>query len=284
MAMGFVAAGGVAVAISAIRGLLHPAALDGAPSRRAGLRAMDLPLGLACMFMGGAAVGFLLQRLGFLGADMRPKVSGPAEYALGIAIQCGTKGAAAGYFLFRAASFPGGLSQVGARPGWRDLYTAAVAIAVALPVVFAVSAIGSVITGLLGHPTPKVGHETLKALIETDSHASIALMVLSAAVVAPVLEELVFRGLVQTTLLAAWGELQPLGRARAVVVFFASLMFAAVHVGVAAPHALPALFTLSLILGWVYERTGRLWPCVLIHAGFNLVNLTWALAMRNAGA
>jgi membrane protease YdiL (CAAX protease family) len=141
-----------------------------------------------------------------------------------------------------------------------------------------------VVTGLLGHPTPKVGHETLKALIATDSQASLALMLLSAAVIAPVLEELVFRGMVQTTLLAAWGELRPLGRARAVVVFFASLMFAAVHVGVVAPHTLPALFALSLILGWVYERTGRLWPCVLIHAGFNTVNLAWALAMRSGAA
>jgi hypothetical protein len=61
--------------------------------------------------------------------------------------------------------------------------------------------------------------------------------------------------------------------ARCVTIFFAALLFAMVHIGGAAWQTVPSLFVLGVILGWVYERTGSLLPCILIHAIFNGVNI-----------
>ena len=44
-------------------------------------------------------------------------------------------------------------------------------------------------------------------------------------------------------------------------------------------HALPALFVLSLGLGWLYERTGSLWAVMLMHALFNASQITFTLLM-----
>jgi ABC-2 type transport system permease protein len=69
-----------------------------------------------------------------------------------------------------------------------------------------------------------------------------------------------------------------LGRWPAIVA--TSAIFALMHGGIAQPHAIPALFTLSLALGWVYERTGRLTAPIVMHALFNAANLGLALLTR----
>jgi len=43
-------------------------------------------------------------------------------------------------------------------------------------------------------------------------------------------------------------------------------------------QVLPSLFVLAVVLGWLYERTGSLLPSVLVHMGFNAINI--ALAVR----
>ncbi len=45
------------------------------------------------------------------------------------------------------------------------------------------------------------------------------------------------------------------------------------HVGVARWHALAALLVLSIGLGWVYEKTGRLTAAISMHVLFNAANL-----------
>ena len=72
-----------------------------------------------------------------------------------------------------------------------------------------------------------------------------------------------------------WG-----GNAGGRVVAAAAAVFALVHAEVVSWHALPGLFVLGVVLGWVFERTGSLLPCVLIHAGFNALNLWAAWEMR----
>jgi len=47
------------------------------------------------------------------------------------------------------------------------------------------------------------------------------------------------------------------------------------------PHALIGLFVFGLGLGWAYERTGRLWAPIAMHALFNAGNLM--LARMTAG-
>jgi membrane protease YdiL (CAAX protease family) len=92
------------------------------------------------------------------------------------------------------------------------------------------------------------------------------LIFISAAVLAPLLEELLFRGLVQSMLrryLGPWSA-----------VLVASGLFALTHREL---QNIPALFALGVVLGYNYERTGRLTPPIVIHALFNGMILLLAM-------
>ena len=98
-----------------------------------------------------------------------------------------------------------------------------------------------------------------------------ALLVLSVALVAPVTEEMMFRGLLPRVL-GRW-----MGEGLSFVV--AALVFALFHLlGVSGENVVqslillvPQLFIVGLVLGWQTRRRGRLGVAIFIHSGFNLV-------------
>jgi membrane protease YdiL (CAAX protease family) len=49
-----------------------------------------------------------------------------------------------------------------------------------------------------------------------------------------------------------------------------ALLFASAHLLRLPPLLALAMVLPALVVGHVYEVTGRLWPCVLAHAAFNL--------------
>ncbi len=75
-----------------------------------------------------------------------------------------------------------------------------------------------------------------------------------------IIEEVAFRGLLQSWLMAVL-------RPRSALIL-ASVLFAALHASVI---SLPYLFAVGLLLGWVYHKTRSLWPCMTIHFLHNLV-------------
>jgi membrane protease YdiL (CAAX protease family) len=85
---------------------------------------------------------------------------------------------------------------------------------------------------------------------------------LSAGVLAPLAEEIYFRGIMQSFIRGQTG------RPWAAVVL-AAAFFAAVHLS--QPQAVASLFALALAMGYNYERTGRLISPILIHVIFNTV-------------
>jgi membrane protease YdiL (CAAX protease family) len=90
-------------------------------------------------------------------------------------------------------------------------------------------------------------------------------------VLAPLLEEAVFRAGLQEALLRRWCRRPHLANAVTAVAF--GLAHAAVRAdpaGLAA--ALPAL-----LIGAVYQRTGRLRHCVVLHAAMNAAWLGWSM-------
>ena len=89
-----------------------------------------------------------------------------------------------------------------------------------------------------------------------------ALSAFSAVVMAPLGEELFFRGMIQSFLRRCL-----LGPGAVIVI--TSAFFAAMHYQV--PQSVPAMFVLALALGYNYERTGRLLPSIVLHAAFNAV-------------
>lgn len=116
-------------------------------------------------------------------------------------------------------------------------------------------------------------HPTLKALENAPLFSGrVVLLWLGAAVVAPVAEEVFFRGVLQNFLRVSSGLVAS--------ILFTSLAFAGVHF--LQPHALPALFFLGLLLGIAYARHRTILVPIAIHAAFNLKTLVWESLSRGA--
>jgi membrane protease YdiL (CAAX protease family) len=94
-----------------------------------------------------------------------------------------------------------------------------------------------------------------------------------ALVLAPIGEELLFRGIIQSGLQkllpARWGSLYH----RWAAVALASALFAFLHLET--PHFVPTLFAFGCLLGFLYERTGSLLAPILVHMLFNGRSLLW---------
>jgi membrane protease YdiL (CAAX protease family) len=187
----------------------------------------------------------------------------------------------AGVLIYAACRQRGGARRVGlidGRGGWHVMVGGA-GLALLLPVVFTASIVASTVAQWWGGSPPAIGHRLLGPMFEAAWPVRLGFFA-SAIVVAPVLEELIFRGLLQTSLLnllRRGGVGQATTRWMAIV--GTTGVFLALHLGDAAPHALPALAVLSIGLGYLYERTGSLVVPVVAHAGFNAVNVAMAAAM-----
>ncbi len=140
-------------------------------------------------------------------------------------------------------------------------------------------------------------HEELK-LIKSYSQLPVrVLIIVTAATIAPVFEEMLFRGLFQTmirTILTrrqrlriesdpilqagveverpAQSEQCPMGTSNAAwpAIVISSVFFAMVHSN---PGHWPALFVLAVCLGYSYEKSGSLLRPIFIHAFFNTASL-----------
>ena len=86
-------------------------------------------------------------------------------------------------------------------------------------------------------------------------------------VLAPVLEELVFRAGLHESLLRRL-------RAPWVANALTALVFALAHVLVRGETAAFAVALPALLIGIVYQRWRKVWPCVLLHAAMNAIWLT----------
>lgn len=79
--------------------------------------------------------------------------------------------------------------------------------------------------------------------------------VLSIVIIAPVLEELLFRGAIESHLLQVWKN--PWGG-----ILVSAFIFGAIHGN---PAQIPFAMLLGILLGWLYYRTGSLILCMLFH-------------------
>jgi len=93
-----------------------------------------------------------------------------------------------------------------------------------------------------------------------EAGGNIVLTLLLVAVAGPVAEEIFFRGFVLTGLLKRFGGLRAL--------LLSSLLFGLFHID---PGAILLTFILGVVLGWVYLKTGSIWPAIFAHALHNTV-------------
>jgi len=269
-------AGLVAVAVVWRRGYLSRSALAGVPRRDAGLELMDMMVGLVLMLLGMAAAQQVMTRMGLWidgdsgelaevtpGQYMKQALVGQGLVQLPVVL----------YVVWRCGAWPGRFREFGLWPRRpvREVFIAVAALVAVLPMAMSLSVMMVYIGQWLGRPAPAIGHELLSVLQEPAVGWVRAGLLASALVVAPLLEEVIFRGLVQTAFLSVTGR----GR-RWWVVIIAAGIFTGMHAG--QPwQVLPSLFVLGVVLGWLYERTGSLWPSMLVHAGFNAVNVALAV-------
>lgn len=112
--------------------------------------------------------------------------------------------------------------------------------------------------------------DAVKLLRESNDNLAVGLMAFSAAIVAPIAEEVIFRG-----------YLYPIAKKFSgpwIGMLFTSLVFAAGHGNV--PLILP-LFLLGMIMAYSYEKTGSILAPISIHFCFNSATVLMQLAARS---
>jgi uncharacterized protein len=136
--------------------------------------------------------------------------------------------------------------------------------------------LGAVLTGLLAH-----GHAVPQDIQQLGSRTPMALRVplmLVVVSVGPLVEELLFRGVLLSALLQRWR----VGWSVAI----SSLAFALIHLpGLDYQwYAVPELLLLALALAWLRLRSGSIWPAVLAHGLNNLLGVAgWFVLLDLSG-
>jgi CAAX protease family protein len=108
--------------------------------------------------------------------------------------------------------------------------------------------------------------ETAKDLVDRASGGSMVLLVLMVCVGAPIVEELVYRGLLQGSFAARFNHVPAL--------LATSTLFMLIHFR---PVEYPGLFAIGLVCGACALATGRLGMAIACHIGFNVAGLLLAL-------
>ena len=120
---------------------------------------------------------------------------------------------------------------------------------------------------LLGDKFQMPQHEELKQIIAYSQWQVRALIIFTAIVVVPFVEELISRGMIQTLVRSYIVRPWP-------AIFLASLVFVIFH---ANPEHWFALFVLSICLGYTYEKSGSLLRPIFVHALFNAMSVLAAI-------
>jgi membrane protease YdiL (CAAX protease family) len=101
-------------------------------------------------------------------------------------------------------------------------------------------------------------HEELEVLSKFSDWPFRILVIFMTVVVAPIFEEMLFRGLIQTMFRNYVGPW--------IAICGTAILFAAAHANV---EHMPALFCLAVALGYAYERSGSIFQSMSMHALFN---------------
>jgi len=99
-------------------------------------------------------------------------------------------------------------------------------------------------------------------LVDAAHGGWVVLLAVVVIVGAPIVEEIVYRGVVQPGLVASWG--------RTVGIVATAALFAAIHMQ---PVELPGLFVFALVLGWARHSTGTIGLSIVTHLAFNATGL-----------
>ena len=123
---------------------------------------------------------------------------------------------------------------------------------------------------------PKASHATLALLVERRDPLLTSLTLAHVALLVPLAEELLWRGMVQPALRALAGPWAAIGAT--------TTLFVLIHWSAIAPEGRAAglgmIAVLAVGLGVLRERTGSVTAPVLLHALFNAANVAIALSEK----
>ncbi len=146
------------------------------------------------------------------------------------------------------------------RAGWRQSLRRVVpALILALPAIYFIHALSFRYLGASPQPL-------LEFLAGHAGTSDRILLAFTAIVVAPISEELIFRGYLYGVMRRYTGQIPAL--------LLSAGLFAAIHAHLPAAGG---LFILALTLTIVYESTASLWTPILMHAGFNTLTVMTTL-------
>lgn len=94
----------------------------------------------------------------------------------------------------------------------------------------------------------------------------------AGVLIAPLVEELFFRGFIFTGLREKYGWIP--------AALISAGLFAVVHLQ---PITIPPIFLLGLIFAYLYQRTESIWPGVIMHLGTNTLSLAAAYMIYQMG-
>jgi len=149
------------------------------------------------------------------------------------------------------------------RLGWRSLVFGVVTFLVAVPVLVLSADLAVIVrTLVVGSPPDQIAHPTLRLILGAPGDWRVWVMVVGAVVGAPMLEETVYRGLLQTSVVRATGS-------RWVAIVLVASLFALSHRAGGVPwHALVPIFVLGAVCGVVTEKRG-VGAAMATHGAFN---------------
>jgi uncharacterized protein len=107
---------------------------------------------------------------------------------------------------------------------------------------------------------------------------ALAMLLVTAVALAPAVEEALFRGLLLPAVRRQW-RFWP-------AALFVTAIFTALHVAQTGTYwpALAGIFACGLVLAWLRESSGSLWPSIAFHMGFNSTPfLAWLIALPFGG-
>jgi uncharacterized protein len=111
--------------------------------------------------------------------------------------------------------------------------------------------------------------ETIIPLAAPNGVVSALVFAMTVAMLVPVVEELIFRGLLHRTVRTRWPLIPS--------AILSGIVFAAVHLDAS---TLIPLFMVGFVFAWSYERSGSLWGSIIPHGGLNALTLLVTFTSR----
>ena len=99
----------------------------------------------------------------------------------------------------------------------------------------------------------------LEALLTPENPISMIILIITIVILAPVGEELLFRGFLQKFLEKTWGDVTK-------AILISSLFFAAIHFN---PYWLIQIYFLGILLGYIAWKTESVIPAIIFHVVIN---------------